>query len=501
MPILDQHGAPIRSAQAEVRRMRGQINRLRARYDAAQTYGGNQRHWANADRLSPDAANSYSVRQSLRSRARYEVVENNSYLKGMLLTKVNDLVGTGPKLQITDPRISTERAQMIEQRYTAWCRAVKLRRIVWQMAMAKIVDGEAFAIEATNPRLPGPVKMDLRVIEADQCTTQAAGIAQDRDSEVDGIKFDLYDNPQKYYILRNHPGAQFWFGESAKTGQWIPAHSVRHWFRRDRPWKRGIPELTPSLPLCALLRRYTLAVVQAAEVAADFAGVLESNGPPNTDIWASTDGTVEDDPFDSIPLDKGMFTTLPWGYQLKQMKAEQPTTVYDKFVDALLKEIARPLLMPFNMASGNSGGYNFASGTLDRQLYQNAIREERLSCEEDLLEPTFESWWWEASREKDVIGQSAGDPPMHTWRWDWMPDHADPSKSVEAMCMAWDYGHITDEQIQNERYARDPESHRQAVQRQREARESVGLPLPSAGGSMMAAGAVSDSEEDESETL
>jgi capsid protein len=63
-------------------------------------------------------------------------------------------------------------------------------------------------------------------------------------------------------------------------------------------------------------------------------------------------------------LDKGMFTTLPWGYQLKQMKAEQPTTVYDKFVDALLREIARPLLMPFNMAVGFSGGYNFASGTL-----------------------------------------------------------------------------------------------------------------------------------------
>jgi hypothetical protein len=62
------------------------------------------------------------VRQSLRSRSRYELVENNSYLKGMVLTKVNDLVGSGPKLQVTDPRLTDERAQMIEQRFHAWSR-------------------------------------------------------------------------------------------------------------------------------------------------------------------------------------------------------------------------------------------------------------------------------------------------------------------------------------------------------------------------------------------
>jgi capsid protein len=496
MPVLDQYGNPMQSAAAEVKRLRGQINRLRARYDAARTYAGNQQHWANADRLSPDAANSFNVRQSLRSRSRYELVENNSYLKGMVLTKVNDLVGSGPKLQVMDPRLTDERAQMIEQRFHAWSRAIRLRRVLWQMTIAKIVDGETFAIEATNPRLAGPVKMDLRVIEADQCTTQGAAIAVDRDHDVDGIEFDAYDNPRRYYILRQHPGTHR-LASSNVTGQWIPAYSVRHWFRRDRPWKRGIPELTASLPLCALLRRYTLAVVQAAEVAADFAGVLESQGPPNTDIWGSSEGTLEDDPFDTIPLDKGMFTTLPWGYQLKQMKAEQPTTVYDKFVDALLREIARPLLMPFNMAVGFSGGYNFASGTLDRQLYHNAIKAERFSCEEDLLEPTFASWWWEASRQRDVIGQASGDPPAHEWRWDWMPDHADPLKSIEALSKEWEYGFKTDFEIQSERYNRDATEHYAAVDRQRQAREEVGLPLPMANASV----SMDDSSEPEDEPV
>src|SRR5512139_238349 len=72
---------------------------VRARYDAAATTDENRRHWANADHLSPDAANSPLVRRTLRSRARYEVA-NNSYARGIVLTIANDCVGTGPRLQL-----------------------------------------------------------------------------------------------------------------------------------------------------------------------------------------------------------------------------------------------------------------------------------------------------------------------------------------------------------------------------------------------------------------
>ncbi|MCS6896464.1 MAG: hypothetical protein NZM29_00695, partial [Nitrospira sp.] len=44
---------------------------IRARYDAAATSPDNRRHWANADGLSPNAANSPDVRRMLRNRARY----------------------------------------------------------------------------------------------------------------------------------------------------------------------------------------------------------------------------------------------------------------------------------------------------------------------------------------------------------------------------------------------------------------------------------------------
>jgi len=73
--------------------------RLSARYDAAQTTAENTRHWAAADDLSADAANSPEIRRIVRRRARYEVA-NGSYATGMNKQKANDLIGTGPRLQM-----------------------------------------------------------------------------------------------------------------------------------------------------------------------------------------------------------------------------------------------------------------------------------------------------------------------------------------------------------------------------------------------------------------
>ena len=59
-----------------------QVPIVRARYDAAQTTSDNMRHWAAADALSANTANSPIVRKTLRIRSRYEVA-NNTYAQAM----------------------------------------------------------------------------------------------------------------------------------------------------------------------------------------------------------------------------------------------------------------------------------------------------------------------------------------------------------------------------------------------------------------------------------
>ena len=80
------------------------------------------------------------------------------------------------------------------------------------------------------------------------------------------------------------------------------AAAVVHLFRSDRPGQaRNVPDITPALPLFANLRRYTLAVISAAELAALPGGALYTGAPAN--------GEADDlEPKDLIELERGMFT-------------------------------------------------------------------------------------------------------------------------------------------------------------------------------------------------
>ena len=117
-----------------------------------------------------------------------------------------------------------------------------------------------------NPKLPTPVQLDLRLYEADQVMTPFPFPLNPL--SVDGIVFDRDFNPVEYHLLRAHPGDDLKWGYGFEFDA-IPADLVIHWFRRDRPQQyRGIPDITSALPLFAQLRRYTLAVLAAAETAA-----------------------------------------------------------------------------------------------------------------------------------------------------------------------------------------------------------------------------------------
>ena len=248
---------------------------IRLKYDAAQTTSENARHWAMADNLSADGSLTPEIRRTLRSRARYEVA-NNAYAKGLVLTLASTCIGTGPRLQLLseDDEFNT----IVETEFIAWAETVRLCEKLQTLRMAKITDGEAFAAILKNPRLKHPVEIDLRPIEADRIMTPYPAAT----NENDGIQYDEFGNPLLYHVSSEHPG---------DTSVWVRAFTniaseyMIHWYRQDRPGQsRGFPEITPALPLFAQLRRYTLAVLAAAETAADFAAVLYTDAPANVDV-------------------------------------------------------------------------------------------------------------------------------------------------------------------------------------------------------------------------
>jgi lambda family phage portal protein len=394
--------------------------RLLGRYDAAVTSDDNRRHWAAADGLSANAANSREVRRTLRNRARYEVA-NNSYARGIVLTLANDVIGTGPRLQILSPDGNANRS--IEQAFQQWAKVVDLPGKLRTMRMARATDGEAFAILTNNSKLPTRVQLDLRLVEAEQvCTPDLASGAA---NSVDGVVFDSEGNAVEYHVLRKHPGDGN-FSQQLEYDR-LPASSVLHWFRMDRPGQaRGIPDIMPALPLFAQLRRFTLAVLAAAETAADFAGILYTDAPAGGEADAA-------EPFEPIELEKRALVTMPGGWKMAQMQAEQPATTYAEFKHELLNEIARCLNMPYNVAAANSSGYNYASGRLDHQTYYKSIRVEQSQIETVILDRLLAAWLDEAALVPNLLPSGLG--PIASWSHQWFWDgheHVDPAKEANA---------------------------------------------------------------------
>ncbi|WP_176014462.1 phage portal protein [Victivallis sp. Marseille-Q1083] len=291
--------------------------------------------------------------------------------------------------------------------------AEKLRTL----RMARCQDGEGFVLLAQNPNLKYDlVKLDLQLIEADRVTDEQFNSDPNC---IDGITVDRFGNPAGYRVLKHHPGGDSFGYETMQ----IPAENMIHIFRADRPEQhRGIPEITPALPLFAQLRRFTLAVLAAAEAAADFAGILYTDAPANGEA-----DSVE--PLDHIQLERNMLLTIPGGWKMGQLDPKQPATTYAEFKHEILNEIARCLNMPYNIAAGNSSGYNYASGRLDHQTYYKSIRVDQSFTAGAVLDRIFQAWLREYRLAKAIEIDELEIP--HTWFWDGV-EHVDPQKEATA---------------------------------------------------------------------
>jgi len=261
------------------------------------------------------------------------------------------------------------------------------------------------------------VKLGLTLIEADRVSGEPRWM--EADGEVDGIRFDQWGNPESYRVLRRHPGDAF--AMSGDEAVIVPAVNMVHLFRRDRPGlHRGIPELTPALDLFAQLRRYSKAVLSAAEAAADFAAVLYTDAPP--------DGESEDiEALDTIPLERNMMVTMPAGWKMGQLDPKQPSSTHSEAVKCYLSEIARCVSCTYGTVAGDFSGFNYASGRLDSQVYHKSILVDRSCWEGEVLNRVFEAWF----REWLLLRGEAEADDSHTWFWDGFP-HVDPVKEATA---------------------------------------------------------------------
>ena len=400
------------------------------RFDNAQTTDENRKHWANADSLAAVSQLTPAIRWRLGDRAQYEC-QNNSYAAGLIRTLVNDTVGRGPRLQMetADDRLN----QAVEDYWRLWSAAADWPLTSRVLTGVRYVRGECFGVFRESKRLARmgcPVTLDLRLIEPRQVTDSWGPNWNTAATEYgdDGIECDEDGEVVAYRILKRDPGDNRSYSAPLNPVR-VDAANVLHWFVPDRPGQlRGYSPLTPALGIFAQLRRFTTATLSAAEVASMLSGVMTQDGtlfgPGGAEVTA-------EESYATIDMVRGMLLTLPPGTKVEQFKPEQPTTNYEMFVNAKLRECGRCLNVPFGKIAGDHSRYNYSSGRLDDAPYWADRDIERQALEAKVFNPFFHLWARFAADALPALLAFTGKPweLKHSWHYDPRPT-SDPVKDA-----------------------------------------------------------------------
>jgi len=385
---------------------------VRAKFDAAQTNDGNKNHWVNADSLSARGSHNKAVRQTLVKRSRYET-ENNCWASGITRTVAYHTIGSGPRLQILSP--NKDAKIRVEKSFAKWGRQVGFAEKTLTAKETQFRDGEIFARLKRNDAI-GPVSLDIQLYEADQCTSPFGQLIYDASYD-DGLHLSpLTGQPDRYFFLDYHPGDPQYV--PTQLGQWYQSKDVLHYFRSKRPGQlRGIPELTPALPLFAILRRFTLATLTSAEFISSVTGFLKTNAPPSEGPAPSARD------FYSFAYEHGMLMSLPEGWTVEQLTNIPLTTNYEQFLAAVLNEIARCVNVPYNVAACNSKGLNYSSGRMDHLVWDRDIAVDLgTNIEPQWCNRIADAWFDEAVYVPGLLdGLGPREEIQYQWCWDARP--------------------------------------------------------------------------------
>lgn len=465
--ILDQFGKPLQYDRPKQHRRVANMT-----YDAADENESISRHFANADGLSARAANSPEVRRKLRNRARHES-DNGGNCKGTIETIAHDTIGTGPRLQMLLPDAPEGLSNWIETEHREWCDdpAIDYTDSLRLMVETEYRDGEVFGIATSNDRATSAVKLNVNVFEGEMCATPTLNMMDM--NAVDGIEFDKDGNPRAYHILKQHPGDNFIaFGNLEYTS--VSAANVFHWFRKYRPGQfRGVPRIAPGLTLIAGIRSFSRSVLGAARIAAMLAGVMTTTLPPE-------EGSDAVDAYDVIPLQQDALLSLPNGWDINQLKAEQPTTNYESYRNANLTEFGRGIHAPRNIVTGDSSPYNYSSARLDHIIYRVAIRVERNRLAIRVLDRVFKLWLAEALAIPGYVPDAyasylRANSKKLKWRWQYDGfESIDPVKDATATQISLETGMTTYADALAEK-GKDWREHFHQLAKERELAESLGI--------------------------
>jgi lambda family phage portal protein len=423
------------SPERGLRRLRSRIaGAVIARHYEAAATGRRTAGWRR-NSGDPNATTGPAISRT-RDVAR-DLVRNNGIAESAVRSIANDVCG---RYGITAK--PENRSKAIAREWARWADSTEcdsdgrndlagLQRLVMRSV---VIDGEVLVRRRMRRREDGlAIPLQLQVLECDYIDTlkfgsvelrRATGEVVGRNVIINGIEFDVLGRRAAYWLFREHPGDIF--GRFTAQSYRVPAESILHVYRQDRPGQvRGISWLAPVALKFKDFDEFDDATLVKQKVAACLAVFVKDDGSagPLGVAEAGADGGLDLD-----ALEPGLVHNLAPGRDVTVV--DPPATKeYADYVATLLRMIGTGIGVTYEDLTGDYTKVNFSSSRMSRLAHWGAVEEWRwLMLRPQFLDPV---WLW--AQEASAIMGGAGDPEV---RAVWTAPAAafvDPDKEGQAM--------------------------------------------------------------------
>lgn len=369
-------------------------------------------------------------RKTLRERTR-DLAMNTAVGAAAVGSCQINCVGQGlvpkPKLDHEFLGITREEAQRIEkdirEEFAIWAESTLCDNNdqnnfyeLQQIAFADhLKNGEEFCLIRYADEQPYmPYQLRLKLVEADRVSTPGSysadytGIDKEENENtiMNGVEIDKEGKVVAYHISSHFPGEYSGKKEWArveKRGKKTGNPNILHIFHGERADQyRGVPFLAPVIEAIKQISRYTEAEIMAAVVNAFFSVFITTKGGEEPEDFKGDDDSVEAGAEEQPPLSpqevklgSGTVSYLEEGEEVHAVAANHPSSGYDGFVDALLKQIGAALgIAPEVLLKSFTKSFSASKGAMNESW--KTFRTMRSWFVNDFCQEVYNLWFAEA---------------------------------------------------------------------------------------------------------
>ncbi len=411
---------------------------------------------------------------------------------GAINTNRTKVVGSGLRMKSAINRdvlglsesAATQWQKNTEAEWKMWCEkkhcdALEMHNFyeLQQLALKSwLMSGDIFALmKRYDADDMNPYTLRIHLIEADRICTPTKYVnfinategknADTKNPIHDGVEVDADGKVVAYHICNTYPNQI-----SIDNTEWkrVPVKgkktglpNILHVMEAERPEQyRGVTYLAPVIEVLLQLRRYTESEMTAALIQSFLTAWIETETDPTDMPFNEVDEDNISQSENEYEMGPGQINHLLPGETVKFGNPNIPTSGFDVFLKAIIKQIGSALEIPYDVLIKEfNSSYSAAKGALEEAWETFKMR--RGWFVNDFCQPIYETWLAEAI----AIGRIKApgyftDPKIRdAWngaRWDGPAQtHLDPVKEANASAIQVEHGWKTNEQVTREYYGGD----------------------------------------------